>query len=63
MRPGTNTYDLTADGLRFAISYTKVHNRTVFAADRGRVRNGATPSKPATRTSTDLLTADARRQV
>src|SRR4051812_37125558 len=26
-RPHTNTYDLTAAGLRFAIFYTKVHNR------------------------------------
>jgi len=36
-RPHTNTYDLTADGLRFAIFYTKVHNRVLrplFAADQ-----------------------------
>jgi predicted MarR family transcription regulator len=36
-RPGTNTYDLTADGLRVAIFYTKVHNRLLgplIAADR-----------------------------
>jgi hypothetical protein len=36
-RPGTNTYDLTPDGLRFAIFYTKVHNRVLlplFAADQ-----------------------------
>ena len=26
-RPGTNTYDLTADGQRVAIFYTKVHHR------------------------------------
>ncbi|MFK5647995.1 hypothetical protein ACI3ET_15960 [Ornithinimicrobium sp. LYQ121] len=26
-RPGTNTYDLTADGQRVAIFYTKVHDR------------------------------------
>jgi hypothetical protein len=36
-RPGTNTYDLTPDGLRFAIFYTKVHSRVLrplFAADQ-----------------------------
>jgi hypothetical protein len=36
-RPHTNTYDLTPDGLRFAIFYTKVHNRVLaplFAADQ-----------------------------
>lgn len=36
-RPGTNIYDLTPDGLRFAIFYTKVHNRVLrplFAADQ-----------------------------
>jgi hypothetical protein len=36
-RPHTNSYDLTADGLRFAIFYTKVHNRVLrplFAADQ-----------------------------
>ena len=36
-RPHTNTYDLTADGLRFAVFYTKVHNRVLtplFAADQ-----------------------------
>jgi hypothetical protein len=35
-RPGTNTYDLTADGLRVAIFYTKVHHRLLrplIAAD------------------------------
>ncbi len=35
-RPGTNTYDLTADGLRVAIFYTKVHDRLLrplIAAD------------------------------
>ena len=34
-RPHANTYDLTADGLRFAIFYTKVHDRVLtplFAA-------------------------------
>jgi hypothetical protein len=34
--PGTNTYTMTSDGLRFAIFYTKVHNRVLgplFAAD------------------------------
>jgi transposase len=36
-RPHTNTYDLTADGLRFAIFYTKVHDRVLaplFTADQ-----------------------------
>jgi hypothetical protein len=36
-RPHTNTYDLTPDGLRFAIFYTKVHNRVLtplFTADQ-----------------------------
>ena len=36
-RPHTNTYDLTADGLRFALFYTKVHGRILtplFAADQ-----------------------------
>lgn len=35
-RPGTNTYDLTSDGLRVAVFYTKVHNhllRPLIAAD------------------------------
>jgi hypothetical protein len=34
-RPGSNTYDLTPDGLMFAIFYTKVHDRVLrplFAA-------------------------------
>jgi len=36
-RPGTNTYDLTPDGQRIAIFYTKVHDRLLrplIAADR-----------------------------
>lgn len=36
-RPGTNTYDLTTDGQRVAIFYTKVHNRLLrplLAADQ-----------------------------
>jgi hypothetical protein len=36
-RPHTNTYDLTPDGLRFAVFYTKVHNRVLaplFVADQ-----------------------------
>ena len=36
-RPHTNTYDLTGDGLRFAIFYTKVCNRVLgplFTADQ-----------------------------
>jgi len=44
-RPGTNTYDLTADGLRIAIFYTKIHDRVLrplTAAD-------ATPADPALR--------------
>jgi hypothetical protein len=34
--PGTNTYVLTADGVRFALFYTKVHDRLLvplLAAD------------------------------
>lgn len=34
-RPHANTYDLTPDGLKFAIFYTKVHDRVLtplFAA-------------------------------
>ncbi|HEY5855982.1 MAG TPA: hypothetical protein VIW24_18570 [Aldersonia sp.] len=36
-RPHTNTYDLTTDGLRVAIFYTKVHDRLLrplIAADK-----------------------------
>ena len=36
-RPHSNTYDLTPDGLRFALFYTKVHDRVLtplFAADQ-----------------------------
>ena len=36
-RPHANTYDLTPDGLAFAIFYTKVHDRVLtplFAADQ-----------------------------
>jgi hypothetical protein len=36
-RPHSNTYDLTNDGLRFALFYTKVHDRVLtplFAADQ-----------------------------
>ncbi|MEZ5086014.1 MAG: hypothetical protein R2722_07100 [Tessaracoccus sp.] len=36
-RDGTNTYDLTPDGLRIAIFYTKVHDRLLrplIAADQ-----------------------------
>ena len=36
-RPHSNTYDLTGDGLRFAIFYTKTHDRLLrplFAADQ-----------------------------
>jgi hypothetical protein len=36
-RPHTNTYDLTPEGLRFAIFYTRVHNRVLaplFATDQ-----------------------------
>ena len=36
-RPHANTYDLTPDGLKFAIFYTKVHDRVLaplFAASQ-----------------------------
>jgi hypothetical protein len=62
-RPHTNTYDLTPDGLRFAIFYTKVHNRVLaplFAADQPQ----APPElRAALRTLDDHIThrfADAR---
>jgi hypothetical protein len=51
-RPGTNTYDLTPDGLRVAIFYTKVHDRLLrplIAADRP-------PAPPELRTA--LTTID-----
>jgi predicted MarR family transcription regulator len=44
-RPHANTYDLTADGLKFAIFYTKVHDRVLaplFAA-------GQPPAPPSLR--------------
>jgi hypothetical protein len=51
-RPGTNTYDLTPDGLRVAIFYTKVHDRLLrplIAADHP-------PAPPELRTA--LTTID-----
>jgi predicted MarR family transcription regulator len=51
-RPGTNTYDLTPDGLRVAIFYTKVQDRLLrplLAADRP-------PATPELRTA--LATID-----
>jgi hypothetical protein len=36
-RPHANTYDLTGDGLRFAVFYTKIHNRVLaplFTSDQ-----------------------------
>jgi len=44
-RPGTNTYDLTPDGQRVAIFYTKIHDRLLrplIAADE-------TPAPPELR--------------
>ncbi len=46
-RPGTITYDLTPDGQRVAIFYTKVHDhllRPLIAADQP----GPTPTAPGT---------------
>ena len=40
-RPHTNTYDLTADGLRFAVFYTKVHDR-ILTPLRRRPTSGPT---------------------
>jgi predicted MarR family transcription regulator len=42
-RPGTNTYDLTPDGLRVANFYTKVHDRLLRPA--GRRRPAARPTR------------------
>ena len=50
-RPRTNTYDLTADGLAFAIFYTKVHDRVLaplFAA--GQQPQAPPPLRAALRT-------------
>jgi hypothetical protein len=47
-RPHANTYDLTTDGLAFAIFYTKVHDRVLaplFTAGQPPV-TAATPRRP-----------------
>jgi hypothetical protein len=57
-RPHTNTYDLTADGLRFAVFYTKVHDRVpvpLFAADQPQ----APPDLRAALRTLDTLTSDS----
>ena len=47
-RPHANTYDLTPDGLAFAIFYTKVHDRVLSPAVRRRPAPGtaAAPRRP-----------------
>ena len=55
-RPNANTYDLTPDGLKFAIFYTKVHNRVLtplFAAGSPRPRpSSALPCAQSSSSST-----------
>lgn len=48
-RPGTNTYDLTADGQRVALCYTKVHDRILGPPHRRRPTTSPTPAPPSTR--------------
>ena len=43
-RPHSNTYDLTPDGLAFAIFYTKVHDRVLGPAVRRRPAPGPAPA-------------------
>jgi len=54
-----STYDLTPDGLKFAIFYTKVHDRILaplFTAGQPRRHdNSVTPCAPSSRTSTTGL--------
>ena len=48
-RPHANTYDLTADGLAFAVFYTKVHDRVLAPAIRRPPATGLAqaPQRPA----------------
>ena len=55
-RPHANSYNLTRDGLQFAIFYTKVYDRVLpplfTAGQPRRRRNSATPCAPSSSTST-----------
>ena len=55
-RPHASTYDLTPDGLAFAIFYTKVHDRVLSplfaAASRRHPPSSARHSAPSSTTST-----------
>ena len=58
-RPHTNTYDLTADGQRVAIFYTKVHDRLLrplIAADRP-------PAPPEIRTALATIDRHVRSRI
>ena len=46
-RPATNTYDLTPDGQRVAIFYTKVHDRLLRPLHRGRQPTRAPRTTPS----------------
>jgi hypothetical protein len=53
-RPHANTYDLTPDGLAFAIFYTKVHDRVLaplFAAGQPRPRPSSPPRSARSNTT------------
>ena len=49
-RPHTNTYDLTPDGLMFAIFYTKVHDRVLAPLFTAGQPQAAPPLRAAIRT-------------
>jgi hypothetical protein len=62
-RPHTNTYDLTADGLAFAIFYTKVHDRVLAPLFATGQPQAPPPLRAALRTihqHIDTRIADAR---
>jgi predicted amidohydrolase len=63
-RAYANAYHLTRDGLRFAIFYTKIHDRVLtplFAVGQPRRHHlSATPCTPSTSTSTTSSTRAAR---
>jgi len=62
-RPHANTYDLTADGLKFAIFYTKVHNRVLAPLFTAGQPPAPPPLRDALRTierHIDQRLADAR---
>jgi hypothetical protein len=61
-RPHANTYDLTPDGLKFAIFYTKVHDRVLGPAVRRRATLGPDQRMQAPRVGTapNLLRVNSR---